>query len=67
MLKADRQRARIAYRGLTDYMSDARERATIERNRATPEYREADERYRKYSAIVGDDGPEDLKAMFRLG
>ena len=57
MLEADRDRARIAHHGLTDGMSDATWDRTIAAHERTPEYREAEERYRRYSAIVGDAGP----------
>ena len=63
MLEADRDRARIAYRGLRDDMTDGQERATINLNRMMPEYKEADARFRKYSAIVGNEGPAALRRM----
>jgi hypothetical protein len=61
MHEADRDRARIAYSGIDfDRWSDARCKRAEEKNCDTPEYREAEERFSRYSAIVGDAGPRDL-------
>lgn len=66
MYQADRDRARIAYAG-TRGLYGAAEAARERKNKQTPEYAEAQERFTRYSRMVGNDGPADLKAFFRMG
>lgn len=63
MLEADRERARIAYQGLDRCETEGQEDATVRLNKATPEYRAADERFRRLSERVGSDGPPALQRM----
>lgn len=65
MHEADRDRACIAYAG-TQHLHGAAENARVNRNRKTPEYLEAQERFDRYSALVGNEGPRDLTRMLRL-
>lgn len=59
MCEADRDRARIVY-GYPDGLTEAQERAYMERARQTPEYQEAEARFRKYSDMVDNAGPAAL-------
>jgi hypothetical protein len=63
MMEADRDRGRIVY-AYPDGLTEKQEREFMERAAQTPEYREADRRFRKYSAMVGSKGPEALRRMF---
>lgn len=54
MYEADRARARIAYAGLRDGMTEAQEQRLLDRNRATPEYVEANARFLELSAALDD-------------
>lgn len=65
MCEADRDRARIVY-AYPDGLTDAQERAFMARAEKTPEYKEANERFEKYSAIVGNEGPKDLAKLLRF-
>lgn len=64
MLEADRERARIAYRGLDRCKTEGQEIATIKLNVATPEYRAADRRFLHWSKKVGSNTPSTLQRMF---
>lgn len=65
MYDADRDRARIAYRGVDfERWTNARIDRTIAKNEATPEYTEAQARFKKYCAIVDDDrGPIAIRSL----
>lgn len=67
MYEADRERARIAYRGCNAEMSDKQFDRILAKNRATDGYKAADARFRELSACLNDNrGPEALAKMFRL-
>ena len=66
MFQADKDRARIAYAG-TRNLHGAAATARERKNTNTPEYAEAQERFDRYSRMVGSDGPARLKNLFRTG